>query len=146
MHAHNVLLTDGRVQQLVGGCLVTCAATSFGSQEMKYFRDKKVNIVDTTCPWVAKVCALPSVVQFNPQLPLDCHVDTFAAKAHSVTDMHEPLDGACGHGQQCMHHGYAQVWNSVDTYAKKNTTSVIHGKYAHEETVATASFASELLE
>jgi 4-hydroxy-3-methylbut-2-enyl diphosphate reductase IspH len=24
-------------------------------QEMKYFRDKGVNMVDTTCPWVAKV-------------------------------------------------------------------------------------------
>jgi len=39
----------------------------------------------------------------------------------------------------------AQVWNSVDTYAKKQCTSIIHGKYSHEETVATASFAQDYL-
>lgn len=55
--------------------------------EMQEFRDKGVQIVDTTCPWVAK------------------------------------------------------VWNSVDIYGRKAFTSVIHGKYSHEETVATASFA-----
>ena len=30
----------------------------------------------------------------------------------------------------------------MDTYAKKSYTSVIHGKYSHEETIATASFAT----
>lgn len=56
--------------------------------EMALFRDKGVEMVDTTCPWVAK------------------------------------------------------VWNSVDNHTKKSFTSVIHGKYYHEETIATASFAS----
>lgn len=39
-------------------------------------------------------------------------------------------------------HGVLQVWNAVDKQAKKSHTSVIHGKWAHEETVATASFAT----
>jgi 4-hydroxy-3-methylbut-2-enyl diphosphate reductase len=62
---------------------------AFGAtvQEMQLFRDKNVEMVDTTCPWVAK------------------------------------------------------VWNSVDIYGRKRFTSIIHGKYSHEETVATASFA-----
>jgi 4-hydroxy-3-methylbut-2-enyl diphosphate reductase len=62
---------------------------AFGAtvQEMQTFRDRGVHMVDTTCPWVAK------------------------------------------------------VWNSVDTHGRKAFTSVIHGKYSHEETVATASFA-----
>eukprot|EP00878_Enallax_costatus_P018441 GHUV01019413.1.p1 GENE.GHUV01019413.1~~GHUV01019413.1.p1 ORF type:complete len:395 (+),score=140.35 GHUV01019413.1:551-1735(+) len=62
---------------------------AFGAtvQEMQLFKDKNVKMVDTTCPWVAK------------------------------------------------------VWNSVDQHARKNYTSVIHGKYSHEETIATASFA-----
>jgi len=38
-----------------------------------------------------------------------------------------------------------QVWNAVDTHARKNHTSIIHGKWAHEETLATASFATVYL-
>jgi 4-hydroxy-3-methylbut-2-enyl diphosphate reductase len=38
-----------------------------------------------------------------------------------------------------------QVWNSVDQHSRKAHTSVIHGKYSHEETIATASFASDYI-
>jgi len=37
------------------------------------------------------------------------------------------------------------VWNSVDIYGRKQFTSIIHGKYSHEETVATASFADKYI-
>ncbi len=40
---------------------------------------------------------------------------------------------------------FLQVWNSVDTYSRKSFTSIIHGKYSHEETVATSSFAQDYL-
>jgi len=39
----------------------------------------------------------------------------------------------------------SKVWNAVDMHTRKDYTSVIHGKWAHEETVATASFASTYL-
>ena len=52
---------------------------------------RKVQIVDTTCPWVSK------------------------------------------------------VWNAVDSHTKAGQTSVIHGKYAHEETIATASFCDNYI-
>jgi len=39
----------------------------------------------------------------------------------------------------------SKVWNAVDTHKRKEFTSIIHGKYSHEETVATASFATTYL-
>ncbi|NEQ45914.1 MAG: 4-hydroxy-3-methylbut-2-enyl diphosphate reductase [Leptolyngbya sp. SIOISBB] len=39
----------------------------------------------------------------------------------------------------------SKVWNSVEKHKKKDHTSIIHGKYKHEETVATSSFAKTYL-
>ena len=37
----------------------------------------------------------------------------------------------------------AKVWTAVDKQARKTFTSIIHGKWNHEETIATASFATD---
>ena len=39
----------------------------------------------------------------------------------------------------------SKVWNTVDKHQKEGLTSIIHGKYAHEETVATVSFCEEYI-
>ncbi len=39
----------------------------------------------------------------------------------------------------------SKVWNTVEKHKKKDYTSIIHGKYNHEETIATSSFAQNYL-
>jgi 4-hydroxy-3-methylbut-2-enyl diphosphate reductase len=39
----------------------------------------------------------------------------------------------------------SKVWNTVDKHQKAGLTSIIHGKYGHEETVATVSFCEDYI-
>lgn len=96
LQAMDVKFMDGKkgpknFDAVGSGDVVILPAFGATIQEMQLLDEKKVQIVDTTCPWVSK------------------------------------------------------VWNAVDSHRAKGQTSVIHGKYSHEETVATASFCEDYL-
>eukprot|EP01023_Acetabularia_acetabulum_P009603 TRINITY_DN14336_c0_g1_i1.p1 TRINITY_DN14336_c0_g1~~TRINITY_DN14336_c0_g1_i1.p1 ORF type:complete len:494 (+),score=99.89 TRINITY_DN14336_c0_g1_i1:50-1483(+) len=61
----------------------------------------------------------------------------FGASVHEMKELSEKgvqiVDTTCP--------WVSKVWNAVDKHARKECTSIIHGKWQHEETVATASFA-----
>ncbi len=63
----------------------------------------------------------------------------FGASVHEMKLLHERgvniVDTTCP--------WVSKVWNAVGQQSKQNHTSIIHGKWAHEETVATASFAGD---
>ncbi|MFN3926493.1 MAG: 4-hydroxy-3-methylbut-2-enyl diphosphate reductase [Pseudanabaenaceae cyanobacterium] len=73
------------------GDVVILPAFGASVQEMELLHQRGCTIVDTTCPWVAK------------------------------------------------------VWNRVEKHKKARFTSIIHGKYSHEETIATSSYADRYL-
>jgi 4-hydroxy-3-methylbut-2-enyl diphosphate reductase len=70
-----------------------------------------------------------------------CILPAFGASVHEMKLLHDRgvqiVDTTCPY--------VSKVWNSVETHTRRKHTSIIHGKWAHEETIATASFAGDYI-
>lgn len=123
MEVKDIPITDGKKQFDVidKGDVVILPAFGAAVDEMMVLNDKNVQIVDTTCPWVSKVLFACNAVVNMISLPL-----ILIFLIHSFSWVYVFT---------------RQVWNTVEKHKKGEYSSIIHGKYSHEETVATASFA-----
>lgn len=58
-------------------------------------------------------------------------MELLSDKAHQIVDTTCPY--------------VSNVWRAMDDHQRKNVTSIVHGKYKHEETIATLSFGTRYL-
>ena len=126
------------------GEVVILPAFGASVQEMLLLSERQVQIVDTTCPWVRCVCSgqlgncsMPAVAGTAScaacaAYAAKCHMQPTASSFLNLLPLVLPALTVW----LC-----SKVWNAVDNQARKGHTSIIHGKWEHEETVATASFA-----
>jgi 4-hydroxy-3-methylbut-2-en-1-yl diphosphate reductase len=130
MEVQNIPIGEGKKQfEVVNkGDVVILPAFGAAVDEMLTLSEKNVQIVDTTCPWVSKVSICKNVFQ----ICLFASIQFIYQYAPTNTEIISSMN--------CF-----KVWNVVEKHKKGDYTSIIHGKYAHEETVATASFAGKYI-
>lgn len=133
MEVKNIPIEEGRKQFEVvdKGDVVILPAFGAAVDEMLSLSERNVQIVDTTCPWVSKVSYLINYLiiysyYLNYNFLIGYENWDFCIIFFFLTML------------ICV-----KVWNTVEKHKKGDYTSIIHGKYAHEETVATASFAGK---
>lgn len=132
MDVKNIPIEDGKKQFDVVAKDDVVILPAFGAavEEMLTLSEKKVQIVDTTCPWVSKV--LYSEVRMSSWIMLIVGLIVNVIYYSFFFFFSSP--------NFCV-----KVWNTVEKHKKGEYTSIIHGKYSHEETVATASFAGKYI-
>ncbi|KAK8659722.1 hypothetical protein V6N13_029916 [Hibiscus sabdariffa] len=120
-----------KLAEAYGFCMGVERAVQMAYGARKQFTDGKI--------WISnEIIHNPTVNKFDVVNKGDVVVfPAFGASLDemlTLSDKNVPiLDTACP--------WVIKVWNVVEKHKKGDYTSIIHGKYAHEETIATASFA-----
>eukprot|EP00887_Chlorella_sp_A99_P004324 scaffold15.g4324.t1 len=121
------------------GEVVILPAFGASVQEMHLLNERRVQIVDTTCPWVSKAREPGHGCGQRRGGARE------AAAARGAGEARRGARRGRGAGRRGARPARLRVWNAVDNQTRKGHTSIIHGKWAHEETIATASFAGTYL-
>ena len=154
---NNYTLTRGdvtiRLAEAFGFCWGVERAVAMAYETRKHFPTEKIWITN-------EIIHNPSVNQRLKEMNVDFIEVVEGQKDFSVVNSGEvvilPAFGASVSEMQLLNERgctivdttcpwVSKVWNSVEKHKKRDYTSIIHGKYKHEETIATSSFAGKYL-
>jgi 4-hydroxy-3-methylbut-2-enyl diphosphate reductase len=154
---HNYTFTQGnvtiRLAQAFGFCWGVERAVAMAYETRKHFPTERIWITN-------EIIHNPSVNQRMQEMEVQFVPVEGNNKDFSVIEQGDvvilPAFGASVQEMQLLHDKGCQivdttcpwvskVWNTVEKHKKREYTSIIHGKYKHEETVATSSFAGKYL-
>ncbi len=142
-----------RLAQAFGFCWGVERAVAIAYETRQHFPTEHIWITN-------EIIHNPSVNQRIQEMEIEFVPVTANQKDFSVVDTGDvvilPAFGASVQEMQILHDKGCQivdttcpwvskVWNTVEKHKKIDYTSIIHGKYKHEETVATSSFAGKYL-
>ncbi|QXE23409.1 4-hydroxy-3-methylbut-2-enyl diphosphate reductase [Richelia sinica FACHB-800] len=153
----NYTITKGdvtiRLAQAFGFCWGVERAVAMAYETRQHFPTERIWITN-------EIIHNPSVNQRMQEMEVKFIPVENNQKDFSVVDSGDvvilPAFGASVQEMQILHNKgckivdttcpwVSKVWNTVEKHKKGDYTSIIHGKYKHEETVATSSFAGKYL-
>lgn len=142
-----------RLAQAFGFCWGVERAVAMAYETRQHFPSERIWITN-------EIIHNPSVNQRMQEMevefiPVDAHKKDFSVVTTGDVVI-LPAFGASVQEMQILHDKgckivdttcpwVSKVWNTVEKHKKVDYTSIIHGKYKHEETVATSSFAGKYL-
>jgi len=142
-----------RLAQAFGFCWGVERAVAMAYETRKHFPSDRIWITN-------EIIHNPSVNQRMQEMEVKFIPVNAGNKDFSVVENEDvvilPAFGASVQEMQILHDQgckivdttcpwVSKVWNTVEKHKKIDYTSIIHGKYKHEETVATSSFAGKYL-
>ncbi|MDH6061583.1 4-hydroxy-3-methylbut-2-enyl diphosphate reductase [Chrysosporum bergii ANA360D] len=153
----NYIFTTGdvtiRLAQAFGFCWGVERAVAMAYETRQHFPNQRIWITN-------EIIHNPSVNQRMQDMNIQFIPVEAGKKDFSVVETGDvvilPAFGASVQEMQILHDQGCQivdttcpwvskVWNTVEKHKKIAFTSIIHGKYKHEETIATSSFAGKYL-
>ncbi|MBF2004590.1 MAG: 4-hydroxy-3-methylbut-2-enyl diphosphate reductase [Chlorogloeopsis fritschii C42_A2020_084] len=157
LRENNYTLTRGNITILLaeafGFCWGVERAVAMAYETRKHFPTERIWITN-------EIIHNPSVNQRMLEMEVGFIPVTAGKKDFSVVESGDvvilPAFGASVEEMQLLHDKsckivdttcpwVSKVWNTVEKHKKHEYTSIIHGKYKHEETIATSSFAGKYL-
>ncbi|MDM9381516.1 4-hydroxy-3-methylbut-2-enyl diphosphate reductase [Chlorogloeopsis sp. ULAP01] len=157
LRENNYTLTRGNITivlaEAFGFCWGVERAVAMAYETRKHFPTERIWITN-------EIIHNPSVNQRMLEMEVGFIPVTAGKKDFSVVESGDvvilPAFGASVEEMQILHDKgckivdttcpwVSKVWNTVEKHKKHEYTSIIHGKYKHEETIATSSFAGKYL-